>query len=65
MCGFFGIFSPKGLNFDRGKLETLTNLIHHRGPDENGYFVNRNISIGFKRLSIIRRSRSVSEEMTL
>ena len=53
MCGFFGIFSPEGLKLDRGKLESLTNLIHHRGPDENGYFVNNNISLGFKRLSII------------
>ena len=53
MCGFFGIFSPEGLKLDRGKLENLTNLIHHRGPDENGYFVNNNISLGFKRLSII------------
>ena len=53
MCGFFGIFSPEGQNFDRGKLENLTNLIHHRGPDQNGYFTNRNISLGFKRLSII------------
>jgi asparagine synthase (glutamine-hydrolysing) len=53
MCGFFGIFSPKGINFDRAKLESLTKLINHRGPDENGYFVNGNINLGFNRLSII------------
>ena len=35
------------------KLENLTNLLHHRGPDQNGYFVDKNINLGFKRLSII------------
>ncbi len=53
MCGFFGIFSFKGVNFDRKKLEKLTDLINHRGPDQTGYFTDKNISIGFKRLSII------------
>ena len=53
MCGFFGIFSPNGVNFEKKKLENLTNLLHHRGPDQNGYFVDKNINLGFKRLSII------------
>ena len=53
MCGFFGIFSPNILNFDKIKLESLTNLLNHRGPDNTGYFTDRNISLGFKRLSII------------
>ena len=35
------------------KLEKLTNLIHHRGPNENGYFIDDKINLGFKRLSII------------
>lgn len=53
MCGFFGIFSPNGVNFENKKFENLTNLLHHRGPDQNGYFVDKNINLGFKRLSII------------
>lgn len=53
MCGFFGIFSPNGVNFEKKKLENLTSLLHHRGPDQNGYFVDKNINLGFKRLSII------------
>ena len=53
MCGFVGIFSPKGLSPDKHKLEKLTNLIHHRGPNENGYFIDDKINLGFKRLSII------------
>ena len=53
MCGFIGIFSPKGLSPDKLKLEKLTNLIHHRGPNENGYFIDDKINLGFKRLSII------------
>ena len=53
MCGFYGIFSPTGISYDNHKLEKITNLIHHRGPDDTSYFTNKNISLGFKRLSII------------
>ena len=53
MCGFYGIFSPTGVSFGKEKLEKITNLINHRGPDDTGYFTDQNISLGFKRLSII------------
>ena len=53
MCGFYGIFSPNGVIYDKKNLEKITNSIHHRGPDDTGYFTNQNICLGFKRLSII------------
>ena len=38
MCGFFGIFSPDKLNQDKETFKSLTNLINHRGPDDEGFF---------------------------
>ena len=53
MCGFFGIFSSDKLKQDKSRFKSLTNSINHRGPDDEGFFFNKNIYLGFKRLSII------------
>lgn len=48
MCGICGF------NFeDRIILKKMTNLIKHRGPDDFGYFTDKSISLGMRRLSII------------
>ena len=57
MCGFFGIFSPNKVNFDRNKLENLTDQLNHRGPDKTGYYIDDKLKLGFKRLSIIDLSK--------
>ena len=31
----------------------MTNLIAHRGPDDEGHFIENNVGLGFRRLSII------------
>ena len=51
MCGFVGF-----TNYikDNGTvLEKMMNRIIHRGPDSAGKFVDSNIALGFRRLSII------------
>ncbi len=54
MCGICGY-----LNFDRDEhvrepvLRNMCDVITHRGPDEDGYFVLNNIAMGMRRLSII------------
>jgi asparagine synthase (glutamine-hydrolysing) len=50
MCGIFGIVSSK---IDRHQLETSTNTLGHRGPDDSGFFVGEGIGLGHRRLSII------------
>ncbi len=51
MCGIFGFThqtdNPSAL------LKTMGNLQIHRGPDGEGYYADRNISLGMRRLSII------------
>ncbi|MFH1750940.1 MAG: asparagine synthase (glutamine-hydrolyzing) [Candidatus Micrarchaeota archaeon] len=49
MCGIAGI---AGLA-DRRLVRKMCNAILHRGPNHGGYFIDKGISIGYRRLSII------------
>ncbi|MBU2633969.1 MAG: asparagine synthase (glutamine-hydrolyzing) [Nanoarchaeota archaeon] len=53
MCGITGFI---GLN-DKNKIRRMTNAIVHRGPDDFGYFSDKNIELGNRRLSIIDLSK--------
>ena len=54
MCGFAGYISLHGESrTDENVLSRMTNKLVHRGPDSAGYFVEENIGLGFRRLSII------------
>ncbi len=51
MCGFTG-FTNHIENADE-ILEKMMNTIIHRGPDSGGKYIDQNIALGFRRLSII------------
>lgn len=51
MCGICG-FTGETANKTK-TIENMTDLIIHRGPDSAGYFVDKDIAMGFRRLSII------------
>ncbi len=53
MCGFVGILNKNGLNVRPDILRKMADTIHHRGPDEEGIFINDNCGFYHKRLSII------------
>ncbi len=54
MCGICG-----KIHFDSDnpvlpeEIHKMTRLIHHRGPDDSGYYIRGNVGLGFQRLSII------------
>jgi len=54
MCGIAGIyhFDPER-KVDEGLLRRMTTLLRHRGPDDEGFFVNGNAGLGHRRLAII------------
>jgi len=52
MCGITGIISKNG-GLREGVIKQMTEAIIHRGPDDDGYFVNEKIGLGMRRLSII------------
>tara|TARA_R110002073_G_scaffold72537_1_gene177541 strand:- start:550865 stop:552721 length:1857 start_codon:yes stop_codon:yes gene_type:complete len=54
MCGITGkIFFEKDRKVSLDELKGMTNVIAHRGPDDVGFYLNENVGLGFRRLSII------------
>ena len=52
MCGIVGFVKKEG-SIDRSILERMNAAIIHRGPDDDGFYVDHNAALGMRRLSII------------
>ncbi len=58
MCGI------NGFNFaDRHQAEVMNKAIKHRGPDDEGIFVDENVTLGHVRLAIIDLSKAGKQPM--
>src|SRR5579871_2639855 len=54
MCGICGQFSyERRAPVSRREIEQMTRSMIHRGPDDDGFYINGPIGLGFRRLSII------------
>src|SRR6476660_7170447 len=55
MCGINGIaFSSRSRRrVDAAALKAMRDVITHRGPDDEGIFIDRNVGLGHRRLSIV------------
>ncbi len=54
MCGICGVVSfQPGHPTDRYMLEQMNQTLHHRGPDDDGYYQDTQASLAMRRLSII------------
>lgn len=56
MCGIVGLYNFDGFNSqadDRHLLQKMSEMLSHRGPDDDGYFISKKVMFGFRRLSII------------
>ena len=54
MCGICGIvLSDPNARVNPRVIERMSDAIAHRGPDDDGQYVNGNVGLGFRRLSII------------
>lgn len=55
MCGINGIaFSPASKRqINERVLKSMRDVITHRGPDDDGIFIEENIGLGHRRLSIV------------
>jgi asparagine synthase (glutamine-hydrolysing) len=49
MCGITGFYGFE----DEALLKKMTSLLEHRGPDDEGFYTDKNIALGQRRLSII------------
>jgi len=54
MCGICGIYNfNREDSVKRITLKSISDTMKHRGPDDEGYYVDKNMGLGHKRLSII------------
>ena len=51
MCGICGKISPQGVR--PVEIDSMLQTITHRGPDDQGMYVDGSIGLGNRRLSII------------
>jgi asparagine synthase (glutamine-hydrolysing) len=64
MCGIVGVFNLDGKPFMLPDLVRMAEQISHRGPDDEGFFLQDNIALGHKRLSILDTSSMGAQPMT-
>ena len=53
MCGFCAFYDKTKKDNKKKIIKDMADRIKHRGPDSDGYYVDENIAMGFRRLSII------------
>ncbi|MBI4155794.1 MAG: asparagine synthase (glutamine-hydrolyzing), partial [Candidatus Zambryskibacteria bacterium] len=56
MCGIAGIIG-KNIENNKKVIGDMVSAIIHRGPDDDGFFVDENVGVGMRRLSIIDLAR--------
>jgi len=65
MCGICGIYNldPQH-NINKASLEQMTRTLRHRGPDDEGFYLDGSLGLGHRRLSIIDLSPAGHQPMT-
>src|SRR5215471_15399267 len=53
MCGITGYVRRDGAPVDRELLGRMNEAIHHRGPDEDGFYLSDGVGLAMRRLAII------------
>lgn len=63
MCGIAGLINLDGAPTSAALLQRMTDAIAHRGPDGEGQWVEGNVGLGHRRLSIIDLSPAAQQPM--
>lgn len=63
MCGIAGIVNLDGEPVSPPVLREMTKAIEHRGPDGEGHWIEGNVGLGHRRLSIIDLSEAGKQPM--
>lgn len=63
MCGICGIINFSDSEVLSSDIKSMMTSIKHRGPDDEGIFIENNVGLGFVRLSIIDLSQSGHQPM--
>jgi asparagine synthase (glutamine-hydrolysing) len=63
MCGIVGIYNFKGNPVDSFLVQRMVKTLEHRGPDDEGIYIDKNFGLGHRRLSIIDTSKAGRQPM--
>ncbi len=63
MCGIAGKLNFDGASISLELLKKMTDAIAHRGPDDEGHWIEDGVALGHRRLSIIDLSEHASQPM--
>jgi len=63
MCGIVGKINFNNKEVEEKTLTQMMEKIKHRGPDDNGYFIDEGVGLGFVRLSVIDLSSAGHQPM--
>jgi len=63
MCGILGVFNIDQKPVSNAFLKKMLQVISHRGPDGEGYYISENIGLAHKRLAILDTSSRANQPM--
>jgi len=63
MCGICGIVQFNQQTVHEAPIRKMMQIMKHRGPDDEGIFIEKNVGLGFVRLSIIDLSAAGHQPM--
>jgi len=64
MCGISGIINQQNNLINKEDIKIINNLATHRGPDGEGYYHDKNLSFGHRRLAIIDLTENGHQPMS-
>ncbi|MCM1231279.1 MAG: asparagine synthase (glutamine-hydrolyzing) [Ruminococcus flavefaciens] len=63
MCGIAGIIKKKGNKPSKEEIRIMNKKMAHRGPDAEGIYINGNVGLGHRRLSIVDLTEDGNQPM--
>ncbi|MDP2696287.1 MAG: asparagine synthase (glutamine-hydrolyzing) [bacterium] len=63
MCGIAGVLDLKNRRVSQSQIAKMTKSLAHRGPNDEGVFVDGQVALGHRRLSILDLSSSGHQPM--
>ena len=63
MCGICGIINFKKIPVEESQISNMIQTMKHRGPNDEGVFIEKSVGFGFVRLSILDLSFSGHQPM--
>jgi len=64
MCGIAGIYNFSRKPVFKSQIKKMTDIMVHRGPDDEGIYLDKNLGLGHRRLAIIDLTKTGHQPMS-